>query len=217
MSAGDSTSSLLLQTADDDDCDTESCETKQTGAISEQFSKPRRRRSGGQSPGVSPAVKKVKLEDTKTGEPVGSGNDGVIAKVGIKCDHARDAKTNNGRHGDGSDIAGLFNAALPLKREISAEEAKFDIGTVATAAADGIEKKDGDAAGAKADLLLNAAMAAEMKREIAKIERILEGRLLLSTTASATTPGLLKRRQGGLKEAEAMEHTLLKEIWSVVS
>jgi hypothetical protein len=156
-----------------------------------------------------PAVKKVKLEDAKSG---GNAQLGAVkscaaaANAALKCDARK-------KEGGDCDAPERFNAALPLKREISAEEAKFDIITAAgaTAAVNGDEKKDCDAAGAKSALLLSAA---EMKLEIAKIDRILEGRLLLST------PDLLLPRGGrpGLKEEEesAAALCLLKERRSVV-
>jgi hypothetical protein len=158
--------------------------------------------------GSPPAVKKVKLEDAKSS---GNAQLGAVkscaaaANAALKCD----ARTKEG------DAPGLYNAALPLKREISAEEAKFDImtaagATAAAAVVNGVEKKDCDGAGAKSALLLSAA---EMKLEIAKIDRILEGRLLLSA------PDLLLPRGGrpGLKEEEeSAALSLLKERRSVV-
>jgi hypothetical protein len=152
--------------------------------------------------GSPPAVKKVKLEDAKSG---GTAQLGAVKScaaaanvpVALKCD----AKTNEGHDGDGP---GIFNAALPLKREISAEEAKFDIMTAAaTAAVRDVEKKDCDGAGAKSALLLSAA---EMKLEIAKIDRILEGRLLLPRGG----------RPGLKEEEESAALSLLKERRSVV-
>jgi len=207
-----SCSSLLGDTAKDDDCDTEPCLTKQSAAAIMNGKPLEWRHRHSESFGSPPAVKKVKLEDAKSS---GNAQLGAVkscaaaANVALKCD----AKTKEGGDGDAPE---LFNAALPLKREISAEEAKFDImtaagATAATAAVNGDEKKDCDAAGAKSALLLSAA---EMKLEIAKIDRILEGRLLLSA------PDLLLPRGGrpGLKEEEesAAALCLLKERRSVV-
>jgi hypothetical protein len=192
-----SCSSLLGDTANDDDCDTE----QSAAAINGKPLEWRHRHS--ESSGSPPAVKKVKLEDSKSG---GNAQLGAVKScaaaenTALKCD----ARTKEG------DAPGLYNAALPLKREISAEEAKFDIMTAAaatTAAAasvNGDEKKDCDAAGAKSALLLSAA---EMKLEIAKIDRILEGRLLLPRGG---LPGLKE------EEKSAAALCLLKERRSVV-
>jgi hypothetical protein len=195
-----SCSSLLGDTANDDDCDTEPCLTKQSAAaINGKPLEWRHRHS--ESFGSPPAVKKVKLEDSKSG---GNAQLGAVKScaaapnAALKCDAGR---TKEGGDGDAPE---LFNAALPLKREISAEEAKFDIMTAAAAAAiNGDEKKDCDAAGAKSALLLSAA---EMKLEIAKIDRILEGRLLLPRGG----------RPGLKEEEESPALSLLKERRSVV-
>jgi hypothetical protein len=192
----------LGDTTNDDDSDTEPCLTKQSTAAAIMEGKPlewRHRHS--ESFGSPPAVKKVKMEDFKSG---GNAQLGAVkscaaaANVALKCD----ARTKEG------DAPGLYNAALPLKREISAEEAKFDImtsagATAAAAVVNGVEKKDCDGAGAKSALLLSAA---EMKLEIAKIDRILEGRLLLPRGG----------RPGLKEEEESAALSLLKERWSVV-
>ena len=187
----------------EDDCDSELCQSRR-----QPISKRRRLSStlNGQ-PSLQPpqVVKKVKLEDAKIA-PLGTSPPTTTIQ--------RDTDVLNGmndsRSGDSAD-AGLFNAApLLLKRENSAEEAKFDIDTADArpAAADDVtEKKVSAVTPPKAtDLLMSA--AAEMKLEIVKIDQILEGRRLLNTTASG---GLKGAEVGGLKaEKEAVFPTSLK-------
>ncbi len=195
-----SCSSLLGDTAKDDDCDIEPCLTKQSVAAIMNGKPLEWRHRHSESFSSPPAVKKVKLEDAKSGGNTLLGavkSCAAAANAALKCD----ART---KEGDEGDAPGLFNAALPLKREISAEEAKFDIMTAAaTAAVRDVEKKDCDAAGAKSALLLSAS---EMKLEIAKIDRILEGRLLLPRGG----------RPGLKEEEESAALSLLKERRSVV-
>jgi hypothetical protein len=156
-----------------------------------------------------PAVKKVKLEDAiSSGTLLVKPPVDVLSDVELKCDYyASDGSATAATevkkiaHSPGKE-AGLFNvstatAALQLKRENSAEEAKFDI----YAETPVVPEKKG-ATATKADILLSAAaVAAEMKLEIAKIDSILQGRLLLDTAAAGSGEcELPEQKRGSLKE-----------------
>jgi hypothetical protein len=144
---------------------------------------------GDGQPGSPPPVKKVKLEYASSTAASTSSTMGDTLKVGHKCNFAllnvapaaaADKKIENDRVESAG--SSLLAAALLLKRENSAEEAKFDIH------ANGKSTTEATAmlSPATKELLMNT-KAEEMKAEIAQIDSILRNRLLKEAATSANS------------------------------
>ena len=163
-----------------------------------------------------PPVKKVKLEYASSPKTAAvlSPTDEDTRKA--KCDFSTEMmKIDTGREESAAGLlkmdisSGSVAAALQLKRENSAEEAKFDIHAESSAAA----ATDQKAVSSPTKDLLLSATAEEMKAEIAKIDSILQGRLLMDSPTSllmGSPTSILKDsptslHQNGLKKEEVAD------------